>query len=242
VKEMPTHSIYQFCAELDDYKPRIWRRFQVAGNVTTARLGYILMTMFEMQASHLFAFELLIDGENAKHTVPEYGKIYRFELPGDESFAGQDSDCVLFDATKYKISRVLSSRGSRLHFNYDFGDGWWILLTLEDVIVDKALPAKELPRVLEGAGYGIIEDCGGMPGLIKLTQAFKKKKGKEYKELSEWLGVVDLDMSAFDVNDMNFRLKKVPRIYADIYEHNLEPTKRSIDLLERKYLKNRKEQ
>jgi len=36
---------------------------------------------------------------------------------------------------------------------------------------------------------------------------------------------------------MNFRLKKVPRIYADMYEHRLRPTQRSIDLLEPKYKK-----
>ena len=43
---------------------------------------------------------------------------------------------------------------------------------------------------------------------------------------------------AFDIDDMNFRLKKIPRIYADAYELGLEPTKRSLDLLERKYRKN----
>ena len=28
-------------AELKDYKPLIWRRFQVAGNITLAQLGYV---------------------------------------------------------------------------------------------------------------------------------------------------------------------------------------------------------
>ncbi len=37
---------------------------------------------------------------------------------------------------------------------------------------------------------------------------------------------------------MNFRIKKVARIYADIYERELEPTKQYLDLLERKYKKN----
>jgi tetrahydromethanopterin S-methyltransferase subunit B len=44
-----------------------------------------------------------------------------------------------------------------------------------------------------------------------------------------------LDLISFDIADMNFRLKKVPRIYADAYEHGLEPTKQSMNLLERKY-------
>jgi hypothetical protein len=222
-----------------------------------ARLGYILMTMFEMQASHLYAFEIppgedlsehireirerIPDKEKAEKTVNsfmvEFNKIYRFEIPDEENFATHNDRYVTFDSADSKLSRVISTPKARLNFNYDFGDDWWISLTLESVTVDRELPGKELPQVLEGAGYGIIEDCGGASGLEELAQAFKKKKGRTYKEFSEWLGIDDLDMSAFDIDDMNFRLKKVPRIYADIYERHLEPTKRSIDLLERKYLK-----
>jgi hypothetical protein len=43
-------------------------------------------------------------------------------------------------------------------------------------------------------------------------------------------------MAAFDIDDMNYRLKKIPRIYKQIYEDGMYPTKQSIDLLERKYL------
>jgi hypothetical protein len=36
-----------------------------------------------------------------------------------------------------------------------------------------------------------------------------------------------MDLDTFNLDDMNFRLKKVPRIYADAFEHGLEPTKQS---------------
>jgi len=55
---LPQHLIYQFYAELADYEPKIWRRFQVAGDITVARLGYIVMTMYEMEANHLLAIDL----------------------------------------------------------------------------------------------------------------------------------------------------------------------------------------
>lgn len=45
----------------------------------------------------------------------------------------------------------------------------------------------------------------------------------------------ELDMSTFDVDDMNFRLKELPRIYKQIYEDRVTPTQRSIDLIERRY-------
>ena len=70
-----------------------------------------------------------------------------------------------------------------------------------------------------------------------LKSLLMKDLGKDtYEEFSEWLGCDELDLTAFDLEDMNFRLKKVPRIYRDIYELGLEPTKQSIDLLNRRYL------
>jgi hypothetical protein len=36
-------------------------------------------------------------------------------------------------------------------------------------------------------------------------------------------------------HDMNFRLKKLIRVYKEIYEYDYEPTERSVKLLLRKY-------
>ena len=91
--------------------------------------------------------------------------------------------------------------------------------------------------MLEGEGYGIVEDCGGVGGLKEIAKAFKSKKGRKYKEFCEWLGVEELDLVSFDIEDANLRVKKIPRIYTDVYENGLEPTKQSIDFLERKYKK-----
>ena len=55
---MASKQIYQLYAELKDYQPKIWRRFEVVSNISIARLGYLLMTLFEMQASHLFSFDV----------------------------------------------------------------------------------------------------------------------------------------------------------------------------------------
>ena len=69
-----------------------------------------------------------------------------------------------------------------------------------------------------------------------MHRPLKTKKGSEYDEYRQWLGMNDFDLETFDIEDMNFRLLRVPRIYADIYEYNLEPTERSMNILERRYL------
>lgn len=55
---MASQPLYQLYLELEDYEPKIWRRIQVMNNIKFSRLGYIIMTLFEMQASHLYEFEI----------------------------------------------------------------------------------------------------------------------------------------------------------------------------------------
>jgi hypothetical protein len=224
---MASQPIYQFYAELEDFRPKIWRRFQVPGNITIARLGYILMALFEMEASHLFALEWRFgSGKNIK--------TLHYEVPMEDEERSDSGE----DATAEKLSSITREPKKNIcRFQYDFGDDWWVMLNLEKVYNDPDLPGKELPRVLEGEGFGIIEDCGGVGGLAELAKAFKQKKGASYDQFCEWLGVEDFDVSAFDMDDMNFRIKKLPRIYKQIYEDGLEPTQQSIDLIERKYRK-----
>lgn len=244
---LASQPIYQFYAELSDYTPKLWRRFQVFGNITMARLGYIVMTLYEMQAEHLFQmvypiqenFEREMKAKHIEEDIPILSEqVWRFQVDDSENFFPEEMPERerLSDAAAHNIRSVLgASPGEQLFMEYDFGDGWEIKLTLEAVIED-----KELPRVLEGEGYGIIEDCGGPGGLERIAEAFQKKSGEEYKNLRTWLSRDELDLSSFDVTDMNFRLKKVPRIYRDLYEFGFAPTQQSINLLERKYLNSAK--
>lgn len=244
---LASQPIYQFYAELSDYTLKIWRRFQVFGNITMARLGYIVMTLYEMQAEHLFQivypmqenFEREMKAKHIEEDIPILSEqVWRFQVDDSENFfpAEIPEGERLSDAAAHNIRSALgASPGEQLFMEYDFGDGWEIKLTLEAIIED-----KELPRVLEGEGYGIIEDCGGPGGLERIAEAFQKKSGEEYKNLRTWLGRDELDLSSFDVTDMNFRLKKVPRIYRDLYEFGFAPTQQSINLLERKYLNSAK--
>ena len=249
---LASQPIYQFYSELNDYEPKMWRRFQVFGNITMARLGYILMTMYEMQAEHLFQlvyplqenFEREMKSRQIFEEVPLLShQVWRFEVDDGENFFPEEAPEGerLSDAAERTVRQVLGySIGNHLSMEYDFGDGWEVSLKLEDIIEDQELPGREIPRVLAGEGYGIIEDCGGPSGLEQIVQAFQKKTGDEYEQFREWLGRDDLDLSVFDLDDMNFRLKKIPRIYRDLYELGYVPTRQSLDLLQRKYLNSKR--
>lgn len=244
---MASHPIYQFYVELTDYKPKIWRRFQVMNNASMAKLGYIIMAMFEMKGNHLFEFDIPLidnfknsDGGHANidyskeiiDTLAEQGfKGVKIPILPDDEFASGEYH---YYEPSTKLHKVFFKSGNTATLTYDIGDGWEIRIVYEGSITSQALSGKDFPRILEGDGFGIIEDCGGIGGLKEIEKAFKKKSGTSYKEYCEWLDTTELDLFMFDIDEMNVRIKKIPRIFANIYEKHLEPTKQSINLIERK--------
>lgn len=140
----------------------MWRRFQVAGDITVAQLGYIVMPMYEMRASRLFALEherpfLAPSGRLSKRM----GLIARYGLPSDDDWLKDMED---EDATKTVLSQLDLAPPSRLPVWYDFGDDWRVPVTLEKTLDDAEVSGKRRPCVLAGKGLGIIEDCGGIGG------------------------------------------------------------------------------
>lgn len=248
---MASKPIYQIYAELEDYKPKIWRRFQVLSDITMAKLAYILMTIFEMQASHLYKFEvdelemfkkhLKERGENIKlfpniekdFLIAEYGCIFEDEM----DIYVPEGHRELENAKDVKMKNVIYRENDEIKFYYDFGDNWQVKVIVEKIFKDTNISGKDLPRVIDGQGFGIIEDGAGTGGLEDIREAFKAKEGEQYEMYSNWLGVTELDLEKIDIDDLNYRLKKLPRIFKDSYECNLPPTEQSIKIIERDYKK-----
>ena len=246
---MTQRYVYRFYAEMKDYKPKIWRRFEINGEKTIAELGYALMLMFEMQASHLFCFtenrkgalpadlrsqytDDEIKSVLKKHSMPDFTMNCRYELPDDDIYLGAGERLV--EADKITLKRITNSPGWKLTFEYDYGDGWEVDLALEDCVKRDVLLAN-LPLILDGAGYGIVEDVGGVGGLEELAKALKKGSGRKYDDYCAWLDSATLDLEAFDIDDANFRVKKLLRVYKGLYEYRYEPTGKMLGVLFRKY-------
>jgi hypothetical protein len=163
------------------------------------------MTLFEMKASHLFAVE---------HKVGK--KIARYEVD-----MGNDEWDSTHDAAKTFLGSLEIMPKSKVSVIYDFGDHWEISLVLEKTYNIPISMIASLPRVLEGEGYGIVEDCGGRSGLVDLMKAFKAKSGDEYEEFCTWLGRRSFNFNKFSVSRANERLKIIPEIYEQIYEDDV---------------------
>lgn len=247
---MASKPIYQIYAELQDYEPKIWRRFQVMNYITVARLSYILMTIFEMQGSHLYKFEvdelnnfIINNLEFYNKNLEDFKEDDLFKI-GQYGCIFEDDDIIpqldkrfreLKDAKDVKLKWILDKENEKMEFQYDFWDNWRFNIVLESIFQDENITGRELPKVIEGEGFGIIEDCGGIVGLEDIKKAFEIKKGEDYEMYSNWLGTENLDLNICDLEDLNFRLKKLPRIFKDSYEYGLEPTEQSIKILERDY-------
>ncbi len=236
---MSKQVIYQIYAELSDYKYGCSRRFQIKANDSFAKLGYVLMTLFEMKASHQFRFiydvesnfirntnELIHNEVNQKvlkrFKEEPFLKFCLIEIPN--KFIPPAPHYQNMDATVMAIKDVMLEAKEFIDFEYDFGDSWYIHLILEEIIISDTsyLPSKNYPNVLSGKGFGIIENCGGVCGLESIYRAFERKSGKKYEEYVDWLATDQIDLNAFNLDEMNSRIKKIPKIFKKIYEEDYQ--------------------
>jgi len=102
-------------------------------------------------------------------------------------------------------------------------------VTLENCEM-REISLVNLPQVLDGAGFGIVEDVGGVGWLGKHTKALKKSTGRKYDDFCTWL-----DFKAFGVDDVNFRVKKLFRVYKELYEYHYELTNKILGVLLQAY-------
>jgi hypothetical protein len=225
--------IYKFYVELEDAPVHTWRTILISGNRTLSMFGYTLMTLFDMQASHLFSIETdpVLFGADQHEVIAKHN----FEVTNmfDEDF----KDAAVLPAEEATISRSFFEPGATGTFVYDFGDNWRVHLSLEGIITDYNFSQKNYPQVLDGFGHGIVEDVGGVSGLADMKVAFENYTDAR-REYEQWLGVDEFDVTVFDADAMNKFVKEVPAIFKRIYELGKEPTPRMLATLKQWQLAN----
>ena len=172
--------VYVFDATVNEINPPIWRRFVVPSTITLEQLHWVLLALMGWSGAHLWQFER-----------PGKGCWGDPELLA-EAFL---EDEITGDARRTRLMDVISRKGSKLLYNYDFGDDWWITLRLAEH--RNRQPGEVVPAVLDGSRNGPPEDVGGPWGYQNLLEAIRDPNHPEHAELREWVGE-GWDPEAFD--------------------------------------------
>lgn len=191
--------IWQFVTELRDFKPRMWRRFQISSTAKLQDFCFAVLQMFHCMGSHLHQL-----------VVGAYGSETYYVSYEDEDFP--DPRNILM--TSHKVCDVFKNEKDKASLEYDFGDGWDFKITLEKTDADSRLDDDTFAKALTGKGFGIIEDCGGVWGLAELYEALKGGELPENfdsaEDMNDWLenvlpcDVESLQNGGFDYFDIDY--------------------------------------
>jgi Plasmid pRiA4b ORF-3-like protein len=166
--------LFRLKVTLRGIRPPVWRRIEVAGDTTFARLHAILQTAFDWTDSHLHVFHA--GGEEIGVPDPEWN-------------AGITNEKTI-------RLRDVAGRGiERLTYEYDFGDSW-----IHDIVIERAAhaaPGVLLPRCVAGKRACPPEDCGGVGGYAQLLEALADPHHPEHKNMRSWAGAFNPE--AFDL-------------------------------------------
>ena len=174
-------NIYQLKVTLEEIEPPIWRRLEVPGDITLARLHSVIQLAMGWQDYHLHEFRI---GDVT------YGE------PNPEF----DDDREIKDDRRAWLRRAVSGVGEEFIYLYDFGDGWTHDIVVEDIRASE--PRIRYPRVIAGARACPPEDVGGPYGYVDFLQAIADPKHTEHDGMLEWVGG-EFDPEAFDVDAKN---------------------------------------
>lgn len=184
---------YRIRVDLDGAEPPVWRRLELANDLTLEQVHHVLQTAMGWTDSHLHDFA---SGDSPADDLAQH---YR---PQDSI----DNDLEGIDETTVRLGEVLVEPGDRLFYTYDFGDDWTHTLHVEAVVPSGA--DHQSPAIcVAGARACPPEDCGGVWGYHELLTALSQPPDADNKELRDWVGP-DFDPDRFDIDDVNAALTR----------------------------------
>ncbi|MCW8137584.1 MAG: plasmid pRiA4b ORF-3 family protein [Planctomycetota bacterium] len=199
VTRKPTSGLYYALKiTLADVEPPVWRRIVISGNRTLTRLNYAIQAAVGWTHSHLHQF------------VTDDGETYC-----DPLFELDDAH----DQGRARIKDILPRVGSRLRFEYDFGDSW-----SHDVVVEQITAKHDgrEPLCFDGERACPPEDVGGTTGCEEFLAALADPKHERHDELRQWYagmaedfgyGEGEFDPNHVDFDRINRRIARPPKLH-----------------------------
>ncbi len=124
---------------------------------------------------------------------------------GKQQFGEHDLLNGARDERKTRISEAFSKTGSKIAYEYDFGDCWEHEIVLEEIISESSEVDAPI-RLLEGQRACPPEDCGGIYGYADMIEIVANRKHPEHKQIREWLGE-PFKPEHFDLDSANKQLR-----------------------------------
>ena len=168
--------------------PPIWRLIRVPDDFALDQLHDAIQDAMGWEDCHLHSFR------KGKTT---YGPADQLADSGDADEAG------------VTLAAVFPRKGSKLEYEYDFGDSWHH----EIVLVDRLHGDKRMvvPTCIGGERACPPEDSGGVWGDQDKLENLAGPAGERDEELIEWLGE-GFDPEVFDVTEVNARYAQWRRV------------------------------
>lgn len=179
-----TTTIHRLKIVLRTVKPPIWRRIEVASDITLSDLSPLLEATMGWFGGHLHSFQA--------------GKKYYQPVDPDGFF-----DIMAFgfiDESTVTLQQVAPTEKSKIRWNYDFGDGWEHDITVE--AITPADPETVYPICIKGKRACPPEDCGGPWGYEELLLALADPTHERRDELTQW-APPSFDPAHFDLHQTN---------------------------------------
>jgi len=174
-------AIVRIYVELREIEPPVWRRIDVPADFTLAQLHRVLQIAFGWEDRHLheFRFQGVAFGTPDPEAPPEMRNERKARLGG------------------------LVEAGMTGEYLYDFGDDWVHELRIESS--GPADAAVTYPVCTGGARACPPEDCGGVPGYVRLLESLFDPRHEEHATIRTWVGGF-FDPEGFDANGVNRQL------------------------------------
>lgn len=182
-------SVYQLKITLQRTRPSIWRKVLIDPNLQLGALHQIIQTAMGWDNSHL-------------HHFRKDKMFFSSEKP---DFADNLTKSVYKRYDGVKVSHLLKKEKDKIEYEYDFGDSWIHIITLE-----KILPyddTVEYPVCIGGKRQCPPEDCGGLGGFYYMLEVLKDPNHEDYEDFMDWLGE-DFDPEFVDIEEINKLLKE----------------------------------
>src|SRR5699024_6160394 len=150
VGDVPS-SVRGFRVRLDlvGAKPPVWRRLEIPGDLTLEGVHAVIQAAMGWFDGHLHRFRTGSDPRSPAFLTP---------------FDVEEGEAGVLEAD-VRLDQLLTTKGDRLWYEYDFGDGWDHQIAVEAVLDE---PPPE-PRCTSGRMACPPEDCGGIGGYEELA-------------------------------------------------------------------------